>query len=170
MAYIVKHTKDKNKSNFEQTKKKIFLAMTLAVLFGLGWGIGFASTTSIPVKHIALVFQILFSVVVGSQGALIFLLHGVRNKDVRNLWKQGLSWIGGKSLIESMESWTKSSKAGDSRSAGTFSHTTGNVYSSSGDMSLSRKKPILDYSDHASESVAADHNITKAEISLWSWW
>ena len=63
------------------------IAATLAVMFGLGWALGLAAT-SLPVKELTLAFQILFSIFVGAQGVLIFLLHGVRNQDIRKLWIQ----------------------------------------------------------------------------------
>ena len=64
-------------------KTNFTIAATLAVVFGPGWALGLAATSR-PVKELTLSFQILFSIFVGAQGMLIiFLLHGVRNQDVR---------------------------------------------------------------------------------------
>ena len=87
------------------------IAATLAVVFGLGWALGLAAT-SLPVKELTLTFQILFSIFVGVQGILLFLLHGVRNKDIRNIWIQCFAAIGRKSHLASMISSTKTSSAG----------------------------------------------------------
>ena len=89
------------------------IAATLAVVFGLGWGLGLAAT-SLPVKELTLTFQILFSVFVGAQGILLFLLHGVRNQDIRKVWVQCFAAIGRKSRLASVISSTKTSSAGGS--------------------------------------------------------
>ena len=80
-------------------------------MFGLGWALGLAAT-SLPVKELTLAFQILFSIFVGSQGILIFLLHGVRNQDVCKLWIQWFTVIGSKSRLTSILSSTKTSSSG----------------------------------------------------------
>ena len=87
------------------------IAATLAVVFGLGWALGLAAT-SLPVKELTLTFQILFSIFVGVQGILLFLLHGVRNKDICNIWIQCFAAIGHKSHLANMISSTKTSSAG----------------------------------------------------------
>ena len=167
MASICKHTREfktQDKSKYEQAKKNFTIAVTLAVIFGLGWGIGLASTHHIPVRGISLAFQILFSILVCSQGILIFVFHGIRNQDVRNLWKQGFTRLGGQSLVDNVMLLTKSSSAGSSQSSQQL-HASSNLYTtSSGEMSLPRKKKILGESEHVSESVPGE--ITKAEIAL----
>lgn len=92
----------------------------------------------------------------------------MHNKDVRKLWKQGFALIGGKELINSMTSWTKSSTANGSQIAGTLSPTPGNTYSSSSEMALSHTKPMLINSDHVhtSNSMAVNPNIAKDENTL----
>lgn len=65
---------------------------------------------SLPVKELTFTFQILFSVFVGLQGTLLFLLHGIRNKDAHTHWK--LCFGLRKSRLSSITSTTKKSSAG----------------------------------------------------------
>ena len=80
-----KTTAEKSK----EMKKNLFIAMSLSVVLGLGWGLGLAATSS-SVVGLTVTFQVIFSIFVGMQGVLIFVLHGVRNKDARDLWKKTL--------------------------------------------------------------------------------
>ena len=64
----------------------------MAVMFGLGWGFGLLAT-SYPVEEVTITFQVLFSIFVGAQGALLFLLHGMRNADARRVWSSSVSSI-----------------------------------------------------------------------------
>ena len=114
MASICKHTRgaDHKKGHKVDTiKKNIVIALILVTIFGLGWGIGFAAMSG-PIRQLTFTFQIAFSILVSLQGALIFVLHGIRNKDVRMLWKQCFTRIGGKYIISSIFLTTKSSSAG----------------------------------------------------------
>ena len=153
MASICKHTKGadhKKGHKVDSIKKNVVIALTLATIFGLGWGIGLAATSG-PVRELTLTFQILFSILVGLQGVLIFMLHGVRNKDVRNLWKQCFARIGGKSLLSNIFSTTKTSSAGLGQS---LRGTT----SASGTMSLSQKKPLDDDKEHMYDTAAGEES------------
>ena len=158
MASICKHTKGadhKKGINVDSIKKNIVIALTLATIFGLGWGIGLVATSGIPIRKLTFTFEILFSLLVGFQGALIFLLHGIRNKDVRNLWKQCFARIGGKSLLDNILSMTKTSSAGP--------QSLRSTNSMSGTMSLSQKKP-LDDNEHLYATVAGEE--TKTDLAL----
>ena len=82
MASICSHTKapvtdKKEGSKINLLKTNFTIAATLAVVFGLGWALGLVAT-SLPVKELTFTFQVLFSIFVGAQGLLLFLLHGVR--------------------------------------------------------------------------------------------
>ena len=101
----------KQNSKIQAMKTNFTIATTLAVVFGLGWALGLAAT-SLPVKELTLTFQIIFSVFVGAQGILLFLLHGARNQDIRKVWIQCFAMIGRKSRLVSMLSMTKTSSAG----------------------------------------------------------
>ena len=67
-------------------RENLIIALSLAVMFGLGWGFGLLAT-SYPVEEVTTTFQVLFSIFVGAQGALLFLLHGIRSADARRVWK-----------------------------------------------------------------------------------
>ena len=105
----VTHKKEGSKIKAIQTKFTI--AATLAVVFGLGWGLGLAAT-SFPVKELTLTFQILFSIFVGAQGIFLFLLHGVCNQDIRKIWTQCFAVIRQKSRLTGIIFSTKTSSAG----------------------------------------------------------
>ena len=116
MVSICSHTQGpvsdkKEGSKLKAMRTNFTIATTLAVVFGLGWALGLAAT-SLPVKEITLTFQILFSIFVGAQGILLFLLHGVRNKDIRNIWTRCFTAIGRKSRITSTMFSTKTSSGG----------------------------------------------------------
>ena len=74
-------------------RKLAWTAAVLSVVFGLGWGFGLAQT-SVPecsgaAANVTLfVLQVLFGLLVGSQGVLMFLFYGVGNKKVREVWKR----------------------------------------------------------------------------------
>ena len=111
MASICSHTKGPITDKKEGFRIKIMktnftIAAILAVVFGLGWALGLVAT-SLPMKELTLTFQILFSLFVGAQGLLLFLLHGLRNQDIRKAWIQCFATIGRKSHLISVISSTK---------------------------------------------------------------
>ena len=75
-----------------QTKRLTIIAFGLSVVFGLGWGLGLAATSS-DAKEVTFVFQVIFSIFVSAQGILIFILHGLRSPDARLVWKTWLSCL-----------------------------------------------------------------------------
>lgn len=77
----------KENSRFKNLRDKFIGALSLAVMFGLGWGFGLLAT-SYPVEEITITIQVLFSIFVGIQGVLLFLIHGIRNPDARRVWKR----------------------------------------------------------------------------------
>ena len=72
-------------------------AIVLSVVLGLGWAFGLLQT-SVPgdsphAARITLtVFQVLFSLLVGLQGVLMFGFYGIGNKKVREVWKKWFCW------------------------------------------------------------------------------
>ena len=89
------NTNGTGRSGFKEIKRSLILAVSLAIVFGLGWGFGLASTsTSEP--NVTFVFQIVFSILVGAQGVLLFVLHGVKNSDIRSMWKRSLNLFANK--------------------------------------------------------------------------
>lgn len=68
-----------------ELKKYFIITLSLSVNFGLGWGIGLLATAELGDAHIFFVY--IFSIFVGLQGVLIFLLHCLRVPAARNTWK-----------------------------------------------------------------------------------
>ena len=59
--------------------------MCLSVVLGLGWGLGLLSTSS-DLVELSFTFQVIFSIFVGSQGVLVFILYGLRSTEFRQTW------------------------------------------------------------------------------------
>ena len=100
MGTLIKRACDRTKSfstDQRQLKRHFIIAFGLSTVFGLGWGFGLAATGS-SVKEVTFVFQLTFSIFVGLQGVLIFILHGLRSQDARNLWKSWFSTVSFKSI------------------------------------------------------------------------
>lgn len=98
LVSITKHKRrisiqTKTQDNLKTYKEGLIIALSLAVVFGLGWGFGLLAT-SYPAEEVTITFQIIFSIFVGAQGTLLFLLHGVRNSDARKIWKGWLTSFG----------------------------------------------------------------------------
>ncbi len=82
---VLKEKEKTSTENVREFKVKFIIALSLAVVLGLGWVFGLVATSS-NVVELTFTLQIIFGVFVGSQGVLIFILHGVRNKDFREFW------------------------------------------------------------------------------------
>ena len=66
-------------------------ATVLSVVLGLGWAFGLVQTSapsdsSDAARVVLTVFQVLFSLLVGLQGILMFGFYGIGNKKVREVW------------------------------------------------------------------------------------
>ena len=116
-----------NESSTRLYKKSLFIALSMAVVFGLGWGFGLLTTSS-SIEGLTITFQVIFSIFVGSQGVLLFLLHGVRNPDVRAVWN---GWWRSLTNITKPSSVIFSSK-------NTFPHSMNGSLRSSGSSTLQR--------------------------------
>ena len=97
MISIYKHTyKRRGITTKENTlmfvRKNAMIAFSLAILFGLGWVFGLAASGT-PSEEATFTLQLLFTIFVGCQGILIFVLHGVRKEEARNEWKKWLSTV-----------------------------------------------------------------------------
>ena len=97
MVSICKHSYRKAGSTTEKNtltfvRKNATIAISLAILFGLGWGFGLAASGT-PSKDATFTLQLLFTIFVGCQGLFIFVLHGIRKAETRNEWKRWFSTL-----------------------------------------------------------------------------
>ena len=82
------NTKRKD-TKMQSFKKNLLIAVTLAVLFGPGWGLGLLVTEKVyDNKTQRDLFASLFVILTAFHGLFIFLVHCVRSREVRNVWKQ----------------------------------------------------------------------------------
>ena len=83
----VKKTDKKSKNSF--LHQQLIVVTNLSVLFGLGWGVGLLATqdahSSETVRDI---LSAMFVLITAFHGLFIFIMNGIRSKDVRNVWKQ----------------------------------------------------------------------------------
>ena len=93
--------KKDDKQNVTFIRQQLIIATTLSVLFGLGWGIGLFATQDIHNNKISRdVFAALFVIVTAFHGLFMFLMHCVRSKDVRQVWKNLFLRATGKELSD----------------------------------------------------------------------
>ena len=78
--------RNKKLKELKELRKLIVIGTSLSVMFGLGWAFGLLA--QIPEQVISTAAQYIFSVFIGFQGVLIFILHGLRSTDVRKQWKR----------------------------------------------------------------------------------
>ena len=94
----VRSKKDNNVSFFYQ---QLSIAITLSVLFGLGWGIGLFATQDIHTnKTVRDMFAALFVIITAFHGLFIFIMQCLRSMDVRNSWKRCFFGVTGKHISE----------------------------------------------------------------------
>ena len=139
-------------------RENLIVALSLAVVFGLGWGFGLL-VTSYPVEEVTITFQVLFSVFVGAQGALLFLLHGVRNPDARWIWKGCATFFCGTARHTSMVPSSSLYKNGGKAQAAT------NLSTSSGSTmmlgTLPQKLDLSTYSKPAEVTFETKMDLSK---------
>ena len=90
---LKKHcTKKFSESHTEETKvsltQQFMIALTMSILFGLGWGVALPVGILYNVPAARDTFAILFILLTGFQGAFIFFMHCVRSQEVRKEWKR----------------------------------------------------------------------------------
>ena len=91
-----KNIKDDKMSARTKMKQLLIIAVMLSLLFGLGWGLGFVITSSIPVAGLAVTLQVIFILLSSFQGLLVFIMHCLRSKDVRDEWLRWINVLTGK--------------------------------------------------------------------------
>ena len=97
----VKETdKKKGDKKTSPVKQQFLVAVTLSVLFGLGWGVGLLATDKVYVSAIKDLFASLFVILTTSQGLLVFIMHCLRSRDIRNVWARWFKFATGKEVNE----------------------------------------------------------------------
>ena len=90
LVSLVRHAAKVAKQRF--IRSNVTIAAGLALVLGLGWGFGLAASSN-KINDLACALQIIFSIFVGSQGLLLLLFHGVRNKDAKKVWRSWLPFV-----------------------------------------------------------------------------
>ena len=79
----------KNCHNKKFGREQLIIAIALSVMFGLGWGIGLLATQDIHTnKTVRDLFAALFVIITAFHGLFIFIMHCLRSKEVRTVWKR----------------------------------------------------------------------------------
>ena len=118
----IKDAKSK-KDNKTFLNQQLIIAVTLSVLFGLGWGIGLLATQDIYTnKTVRDVFAALFVIITAFHGLFIFIVQCLRSKEVRNDWKRWFFVIAGKDISKlGLSTFSIKNRRGGSL-RGTFVH------------------------------------------------
>ena len=91
----------KKQKNISFVRQQLIIVTTLSILFGLGWGIGLFATQDIHNNKIVRdLFAALFVIVTAFHGLFIFIMHCLRSKDVRSVWKHWFYKATGKEFSE----------------------------------------------------------------------
>ena len=78
----------KKQENVSFVRQQLVSVTTLSVLFGLGWGIALFATQDIHNNKIVRdAFAALFVIVTAFHGLFIFIMHCLRSRDIRSVWK-----------------------------------------------------------------------------------
>ena len=69
-----------------RARQQLVAAITLSVLFGLGWGVGLVATEGVPLQIVRDIFSSLIIFCTAFQGFMVFCLQTLRSKEVRQGW------------------------------------------------------------------------------------
>ena len=75
-----------NTSKYQKWRKNFWVSVCLSVLFGLAWSLGLLASNGIP-KAFAAIFECAFTLLLASQGILLFAIYCVTSPEVRKFWK-----------------------------------------------------------------------------------
>ena len=93
--------KSKKTTNIKFVREQLIIVTTLSILFGLGWGIGLLATQDIHTnKTVRDFFAALFVIITAFHGLLIFIMHCLRSKEARTVWKRWFFNVSGKDFNE----------------------------------------------------------------------
>ena len=99
--YLLSDMKSKKDTKTLFLYQQLIIAITLSVLFGLGWGIGLFTTQDIHTnKTVRDILAALFVVFTAFHGLFIFIMQCLRSKDVRNSWKRCFYGVTRKDISE----------------------------------------------------------------------
>lgn len=85
--FKTKYHESTSKNQQMTNKQQFMIALTLSLLFGLGWGVGLLATQGLyTVTAIREMFSAFFILLTAFQGLFLFLMHCVRSKEVRKQW------------------------------------------------------------------------------------
>ena len=91
----------KKQENISFVRQQLIIVTTLSILFGLGWGIGLFATQDIHNNKIVRdLFAALFVIVTAFHGLFIFIMHCLRSRDIRSVWKQWFYGATGKNFSD----------------------------------------------------------------------
>ena len=100
------HTSEKKMS----IKQQLVIAITLSILFGLGWGIGLPATQELhQTPAVRDTFAAFFIILTAFQGLFVFVMHCLRSKEARKLWSQWILKTTGKEVDLSLSLSSQSS-------------------------------------------------------------
>lgn len=165
-----KLAKVKSKQRATEVKQQLRIAMTVSILFGLGWGFGLGASNAISVAAVRYIFNIIFTILVAFQGFFVFLLYVVLSPIARNEWRR---WVLRKEPKK--RGYTETSTSGHARHGQFSKKTTAFTSVPSGGGTLHKQvlssaafKPtsgssVADYSTYDS-SVMATHEAALEEL------
>ena len=153
----LKEVKDSEKSTMKQAKQQLIVAVTLSILFGLGWGIGLPATQAIPSSLVIRdVFASLFVIFTAFQGLFVFIMHCVRSPDVRSLWAGWFKLATGKEPSE----FTSSVVSRTRKKPSTSQDTKSTSFTNKG-----HKKADEEFSFSTDDGLATlKHNVKKSGL------
>ena len=95
---IIKKERNSKSSFFRQ---QLIIAVTLSILFGLGWGLGLFVTEDIYTnKTVRDLVASLFVIFTGFHGLFIFITQCLRSKGAHNVWKKDVSDVTGRDFSD----------------------------------------------------------------------
>ena len=79
----------KKQENISFVRQQLVIVTVLSIFFGLGWGIGLIASQYIyDNEWVRDIVAALFVIITAFHGLFLFIMHCLRPKDVRNVWKQ----------------------------------------------------------------------------------